>query len=195
MNAFTSAITRWWWVWTLLAGLATVACLLGAGLQLARANLGLELRARACSASPLAAVALVFAAGVGSALTGTFARCRSVAARLTWDPGTLPYTTLVPTLAMLASLPGVLGCRSASSIARIDIVGDALVGVSGLALCAASTLALGAVVGRCCCADIGGTHAADVNEVPSIVELAIADAEAFRAQGSGSRFHGVNSDD
>jgi hypothetical protein len=182
-----------WWAWSLGALLAGPIVLLVAGTQLAGADFGTSLRARGCDASPLGGIILLAIGAMLLALGFQLARLRVVGAVLTLDLASLVVSLPIPAALLAATLPGVFGCSSATDIARVGLVGDALVGTSGIAMaaCAAALVgvALATVAHVSWLAPL--TTVADVT--PGIVELAIQEAEALEAEGAAHRFHGVDS--
>jgi hypothetical protein len=182
-----------WWAWTIaLLALGTVA-LLVAGTLLEAANFGTSLRARTCDASPLAGLGMLACAGMLLAAAMQFARLRwDDGAVVTWDAGSLVLSLPVPALMLALTLPGVLGCSLARDIAQVGGLGDALVGTPGIALAAAGATLLGVALGAVAhVGELGGDGGS--GPPPSIVELAIEEAEALRADEAAARFHGVES--
>ncbi|MCW2922658.1 MAG: hypothetical protein JWM98_62 [Thermoleophilia bacterium] len=186
---------RPWWAWTLAALALGAAALVGGGLQLSGVELGTTLRARACDPSPLPGVALLVLAGLLLALGCSLARLHHDGSRLEWDVAALVVAVPVPATLLALTLPGVLGCDAASDIAAIGLVGDALVGQAGAMACAASAAVLGLALASAAHVTRVEHLAVGAAEPPGLVELAMQEAEAMRAEGFGQRFHGVDSGD
>lgn len=182
-----------WWAWTLaLLALGTVA-LLVAGTLLEAANFGTSLRARTCDASPLAGLGMLAAAGMLLALAMQLARLRwDEASTISWDAGSLVLSLPVPALLLALTLPGVLGCPLGRDVARLDGIGSALVGTPGIALAAGGAMLLGVALGAVAHVGRAPEDALAAPE-PGIVDLAIAEAEALRADEAAARFRGVES--
>lgn len=181
-----------WWAWTLALLALGAAALLVAGGLLSSADFGTSLRARTCDTSPVAGLLLLAAGGACLMLGMQLARLRWEESFLVWDAGSLVLTLPIPVALLAATLPGVLGCAAGREIARLGVLGDALVGTPGIALAAAASALVGVALGGV--AHVGWTlldHAAA--PAPGIVELAIAEAEALQTDQAATRFHGVES--
>ena len=192
--AATGRLTRLWWVWTLLSAAGCGVALLTAGVLLSGADLGTELRARACDTSPLPALACFLVAGALGVATPLFGRLRALGCVVVWEWSSLVLTVPVPAAVLLATLPGVLGCPLAGDIAEIGLIGEALTGISAVAVSAAAATAMGAAIAAAAHVTWAAPFTAMVEAPPSIVELAIAEAEALEADPAVTRFHGVDSD-
>lgn len=181
-----------WWAWTLAGVVGGLVLLLVAGGQLADATFGTSLRARGCDSSSVGGLVLLVLAGLALQLGWRSARLRVPGATIVFDPAALAVTVPVPALLLAATLPGVLGCGAATDVARVGIVGDALVGTSGLMLAAAACVLVGAALASCASVVLVDLGLLD-DESPGIVELAIAEAEALEEDPGATRFHGVDS--
>lgn len=183
---------RPWWIWCsglMVTGVLTIAW---AGALLSGSELGTSLRARSCDGGALGAVAVLAAGAVLVLLGATMARLSHHGALLAWDPHPLRWTLPVPVLLLAVTLPGVAGCRAAATIANVAVVGSALVGASGLVLAGTAAALLAAALAGTVVVSWGVPSSALAEEPAGIVERAIQDAEAFRAEGAGERFHGVD---
>lgn len=183
---------RPWWAWCgslLVSGLAVLAW---AGARLSASELGTSLRARSCDGGVIGALVLL---GVGALLVllgMSLARLHHPGALLAWDLSTLTWTLPLPVLLLGATAPGVAGCRVAADIADLALLGDALVGASGIVLAGvAVTLVAAALAGTASVSWLAPQQAL-LEEPASIVERAIHDSEAFQSEGAAERFHGVD---
>lgn len=192
MEGEAGALEHWWWAAVLAAMVTGAALLLAAGAALAHADLGTELRARGCSGSPLAALALFVGAGFAIALAPKLARLRHGVSRIVLDPGALLVAAPVPAVLLALALPGLLGCRAATRIADVALVGGALVGAPGIAVAAASSLALGVALSAVVQVPRAQGAGDGPAEPPSIIELAIAEAEAREAERDAEQFRGID---
>ncbi|MCW2960231.1 MAG: hypothetical protein JWM25_1727 [Thermoleophilia bacterium] len=172
--------------------LAGLAVLLTAATQLGNADLGTSIRARGCSASPLAGLVLFLVAGALLAIAPTLARLRHAGAVPTWDRRGLLFATPLPLLLALATVPGVLGCQVASDLAGLAVVGGALTGTGGTALAVGALVLLGASLSVMLHVSWALLPLGDPAPPPSIVEQAMLDAEDFE-HDPHTRFHGVDS--
>jgi hypothetical protein len=182
-----------WWTWTLVLLAGGVAALLVAGEQLASADLGTSLRARSCDTSAVGGVLFLVLGGVLLGLAFACARLRVPGAVLVWDLGSLVLALPIPAALLAATLPGRLGCHASVTIAKVGLVGDALVGASGLALAGAAAVLCGAALASAAHVTWLAPIGAGVDQPPGIVELAIQEAEALEAEGAAARFHNVDS--
>lgn len=180
-----------WWGWTLaLLGLATLS-LLGAGAMLSSAEFGTSLRARGCDPSALPGLGMLALGGLLAGLALQTARLRWPDSYLVWDAGSLVLSLPIPAALLVATLPGVLGCAAGRDIARLDVLGDPLVGTAGIALCAAASVLVGVAIAGSAHVGWVAAHGGGSEQPPGIVELAMAEAEALEAEGASSRFRGV----
>lgn len=181
-----------WWAWTLgLLGTGAVS-LLVAGALLASADFGTSLRPRGCDASPLPGLAMLAVAGLAIGMSMQVARLRWPEAFVVWDAGSLVLSLPIPLAVLAAALPAALGCAAGRTIAQLAVVGDPLVGTSGIALAGASSALVG--VGIAGAAHVGWVSPEQGGTPsPGIVELAMQEAEALRADEAAARFHGVES--
>lgn len=186
---------RRWWAWSIGALLLGACALLGAGLRFAETSFGTTLRERACDTSPLGGFALVAAGAMLTAFGMQLARLSADGAALVVDANVLALTLPIPTALLAATLPGVLGCSLARDIASLGLIGDALVGTSGLLLAAASSALVGVALASSAHVAWLAPQSAIEGTRPSLVELAMHDAEALQSDPAALRFHGVDSGD
>jgi hypothetical protein len=184
---------RPWWTWTLALLVGGIVALLLAGTQLASADLGTSLRARSCDTSAVGGVLFLVLGGVLLGLAFACARLRVEGAVLAWDLGSLVLAVPLPAALLAATLPGLLGCHSSVSVAKVDLVGDALVGASGLALAGGAAVLLGLALASAAHVTWLAPFGAGAEQPPGIVELAIQEAVAHEAEGAAARFHNVDS--
>lgn len=183
---------RPWWLWSgtlLAAGLAVV---LWAGARLASGSLGTSLRTRACDGEVGGAIILMSVGTVLVAFGMSLARLHHPASVLSWDLRSLPWTVPVPLFLVLGAAPGVLGCGAARDVAELPLAGGALVGASGIIVLGVGIALLAAALAAAANVTWLAPEAAHGDEAPGIVDLAIAEAEAFRAERGGERFRGVD---
>lgn len=183
---------RPWWLWSgslLLGGLALV---IWAGARLSTGSLGTALRPRGCDADVAGALALLVAGAMLLALGMSLARLHHSASLLSWDLRSLPWTVPIPLFLVLGAAPGVLGCRSARDVSTLPLAGDALVGTSGILMLGVGIALLAAAIAAAANVTWLAPEPARAEDAPGIVELAIQESEAFRAEGAGRRFRGVD---
>lgn len=186
---------RPWWAWSgglLAAGLVLV---LLAAARLSDGSLGTSLRPRGCDGDVAGALVLLAVGAVLAALGMSLARLHHPASILSWDLRSLPLTVPVPLFLVLGAAPGVLGCRSARDVAALPLAGEALVGAPGILTLGLGIALLAAALGAAANVAWIAPEPGRAEEQPGIVELAIEEAEAFRADGAGERFRGVDSTD
>jgi hypothetical protein len=171
--------------------LAALVALLAAHL-LAHADLGTRLRARTCDASPLVPLALFMLAGALLTLAPRVLLLRTATTIVTRRLALAAISASVPAALFALSLPGTLGCSAARTIARWQLLGDALTGTAGVALCVATALALGSALMRTL--HVGTVSAGDLlaREQPTIVEMAILEADELERDADLRRFRGVD---
>lgn len=161
-----------------------------AGRALRAADLGTSIRERACSITPFGGLALLVLAGVLVAASVTAMRLRRGGV-LVADPATGLIAAITPILVLLGTTPGVAGCRSAARVERWDGIGQALVGTSGIALAGAAAFGLGFAIVQAWSVE-RYIATAVVDEEPSLIDLAIEDAEAYDVDPAARRFRGVD---
>ena len=184
---------RPWWAWTLaLLALGAMLILL-AGLQLADARFGTQLRSRGCDTSALGGLALLGAGALLTALGCIFTRLRRPVAVIELDAASLLVTLPVPIALLAATLPGLLGCSIRSDIASVGLVGEALVGMSGALLAAVAVTLIASAVAMVVQVVIVAGDLGVSDEAPDLVELAMAEAEALEEAGASEVFRGVDS--
>ena len=182
------------WAWAAAALVAGAVLLVAAGAVLAHADFGTTLRARGCDASPLGGLALL---AVGSSLVvagAALARLRVPGAVLVLDWGSLGVSAPVPAGLLALTLPGALGCRLGRDLARLDGIGDAVSGTSGLLLAAGSCALLGSALGAVVHVTWLTARTPSTGPLASsdVVELAMAEADALANDPAATRFHGVD---
>lgn len=178
--------------------LAAVALLAGfvlalvAAHELAGSDLGTRLRARTCDASPLWPLLMFAVSGACIALTPRLLALRAPTTIVTWRVSLALCGSLVPAALMVLTLPGTLGCGAARTIARWQLLGDSLTGTAGVALCVASALGLGIMLMHAL--HVGSVSSADLleGEQPTIVELAMQEADELDRESELRRFRGVD---
>ncbi len=179
-----------WWAYA--GGLTLLAIvLLGWSARLLDdATLGNSLRSRACDGGALAALASLVVASLAVSLALVATRLRHDGALLGWD-WTLPLAAApVPLVTLLFAAPGAAGCRAARSLDELPLLGDALVGDSGLVIAGAAAALLGAAVASIATVSWLAPAGLGDDDSPGIVEQRMLDAEAFEAERE--RFHGVD---
>lgn len=183
---------RPWWLWSgalLVAGFVGV---LRAGTLVASGSLGTSLRPRACDGDVGGALILMAVGAVLMAFGMSLARLHHPASVLSWDLRSLPWTVPIPLFLVLGAAPGVLGCRAARDVAELPLAGGALVGSSGILVLGVGIALLAAALAAAANVTWLAPDPAHPEEAPGIVDLAIAEAEAFRADGAAERFRGVD---
>jgi hypothetical protein len=183
---------RPWWAWCATLMIAGALLLGWAGARLSASELGTSLRARGCDGGVLGALALLALGALCVLLGMSLARLQHPGAQLAWDPSTLTWTLPIPVLVLGATIPGVAGCRAASDIADIALVGDALVGASGIMLAGAAAALVAAAFAATASVSWLAPRQSLLHEPASIVERAMQDAEAFESEGAAERFRGVD---
>lgn len=167
--------------------------LLGAGSLLARADLGTSLRARSCDASALPAIALFLVAGLLLAAALRVLALRRPTTALDVDVFAALTGAWLPAIVCVAALPGTLGCAAARDIARWQLLGDALTGIGGIATCAAAALAVGVALAHVITIHAYGGEQVLEHAQPSLVELAMDEADELAQDEQLRRFRGVDS--
>lgn len=172
------------------AVLLAAACLVLGATRLDAATLGTTLRARQCDASPLMGLGFLLAAGALLVLAASLqVRLTRPALRLHFDGGALAWSLPLPLLLLAGTLPGTLGCRAARHVEDLVLLGDSLVGMSGVMLCASAAALVGAAVGSSVRVEsttwISTGHD---DATTTVIEQAIADAQDPHA----GRFRGVD---
>lgn len=181
-----------WWAWSGSLALAGLVLLAWAVVELSGSQLGTSLRPRGCDGGVLGAVVLLAVGALALLLAIGLVRLRHPGTVLVWDVRSLAYTLPVPLVLLAATIPGVAGCTAARDLAGLPVLGDALVGASGIALAgAAVTLAAAACAATATVVLVVGDGSLEEQQ-PSIVELAIAEAEALESTRATERFHGVD---
>ena len=168
-----------------------VVALLAAAAQLSAADLGTTLRARHCDTSPLLGLALLTLGAAALAITPALHALSSHrVTRLRFRPTSLGLAVPVPLLLLALTLPGTLGCRSARSFGDAVLLGDALIGTSGVMLAAGAAVLLGAMIASAWQGVPvgGGLPGPDDGLAGSLIEQAIAAAHDPEAR----RFRGVD---
>lgn len=181
-----------WWAWYLSVVALGILVLLGAGVALSNAEFGTSLRARGCDVSPLGGLALLVAGSLITVVGMQLARLQHHSAVVGIEWRGLAFAVPLPLVLLLATLPGVLGCSLGQDLSTIALFGATLVGTPGLMLAATSAtlvgVALGSAVHVTWLAPVTGT----VDDTPSMVELAMQEAEALQTDAASQRFHGVD---
>ena len=186
---------RPWWAWTLtLLGVGT-ALMFAAGAQLSDARFGTQLRARECDTSPLAGLVLLGCASLLLGVAMQLTRLRRSSAVVTWDVLGLLVTLPVPAALLAATLPGMLGCTISSDLAGVGLIGSALVGTSGVMLCASAVTLVGIALAGAVSVMAPIVQILPEPDMPGIVELAMVEAEALQSASAATRFRGVESDE
>jgi len=184
---------RPWWAWTLAAlGLGTIA-LVAAGVVLADEQFGTSLRSRACDAALLPGFGLLALGALLVATGCTLSRMHVPGSVLEIDGVTLPIVLPAPVALLALTLPGVLGCAAASDISALALVGEGLVGQSGIVLAAASAVLVGVALAACLQVSRPAHDHAHPDGESDLVELAMEEADALRAHVASGRFRGVDS--
>lgn len=172
---------------------ASGVSLLAAASLLANADLGTSLRARGCDLSPLPALLLFVLAGALLVLALRLVALRRVTTALDLDIAAMLGGAAVPVIVLAASLPGTLGCGVARDIARWQLLGDSLTGIGGVAVCAAAALAVGVALAHVVTVHVYGVPNALEDAQPSLVELAMEEADELERDAQLRRFRGVDS--
>jgi len=172
--------------------LVGVVALLAAGVSLAQADLGTSLRARACDTSSLTGLGLLLVGGLCIALGSQLVRLHGEGAILLFAGETLLVTVPIPASLLGLALPGTMGCAAARGIGNLPIIGEALIGTSGVTLAAAAASLTGAAFASAAHVSWTAPRVAVARAVPDLVDLAIEEAEALKHDPTATRFHGVD---
>ena len=159
---------------------------------LANADVGSRLRERSCDSSPLWPLILFVIAGLLLALAPRLLLLRTLTTIVSLRVGIALIAAIVPTSLLLITMPGTLGCSAARTIARWQLFGDAFTGNAGIALCVASAFGLGMALASAL--HVGAVLHGDQleREQPTIVELAMQEADELERDTELRRFRGVD---
>lgn len=192
-NRLGAVMRRWSSGVTTTALVLALVALLGAAAALANADLGTSLRARTCDPSPLPALGLFLLAGVFVAAAPRAARLRVPTSFVTVYPPSGMLAAFVPFVLLLTSLPGTLGCELARDMARWQVLGPALTGAGGVALSVATSIGVGfGLVQMLDVHFLDATSRQLEREQPSLVELAMQEADELESDAELRRFRGVD---
>jgi hypothetical protein len=181
-----------WWAWSGSLALTGLVLIAWAGVELSGSQLGTSLRPRGCDAGVLGAVVLLGVGALALLVAIGLVRLRQPGSVLAWDARSLAWTLPAPVALLAATIPGVAGCTVARDLAGLPVLGDALVGASGIALAGvAVTLVAAAIAATASVVVVVGDGSLEEQQ-PSIVELAIAAAEALESTRATERFRGVD---
>ena len=183
---------RPWWAWASGLSVLGIVALGWSAVLLSQATLGTSLRSRSCDGEVLVAFVALVLAALALALAMVAVRLHHDGALLGFELTAPLLAAPIPLLALLVTLPGVAGCRAARSLDDLPLLGDALVGSSGIAVAGAAAALLGAALATVATVSWLAPTGPFDDSPPSIVEQRMLEADAFQAERAAERFHGVD---
>lgn len=144
-SVFALRPLRWWPIVLLLTLVFAAAALIAAGLLLNDRSAGALSVSRGCSGGLALAFVLFGVAGALSGLARVVVERRGIHV-MAYDVTRTVMLGLVPLIGLVVTIPGAMGCRSATRLADFGSLGDALLGTPGATIAGACAYGIGMAI-------------------------------------------------